>query len=446
MKPNPTAIYTVSQLCRESRILIENHFFEIQIEGELSNLARPASGHLYFTLKDHLAQVQCAMFRPRMRGIRFKPENGQQVVLRARVSLYEQRGNFQLIVEHMEPAGDGALRLAYERLKLKLDQEGLFDAARKQAIPSLPRQIGVITSPSGAVIRDILTVLKRRFPAIPVLIYPVAVQGEAAKTEIVSALNLAQQRDECDVLVLARGGGSLEDLWAFNEESVARAIADCTIPTVSAIGHEVDITIADLVADQRAPTPSAAAELISPDRLALSRQLTSLHRTLSQRMQRQLEQRQQSLDWTIRHLQRLRPDLQLKQRHLALDNLSQRLNRALSAQQAGFNQHLAHLNARLHQHNPAQRLAQWHRLIEQFQHRLHQSMHIQIERQKKSLGHLGHQLQLVSPLSTLQRGYSITEDVESGAILRHSAEVQAGQSISTRLSQGRLISRVERIE
>jgi len=258
-------VYTVSRLNQTARQLLEQGLPRIWLEGELSNLSRPSSGHLYFTLKDSRAQIRGAMFRNRNQLLRFRPQEGMQMLVRCRISLYEPRGDYQLIAESMEEAGDGALQRAFEELKRKLDLEGLLRAEHKQPLPLLPRRIGVVTSPSGAAIRDVLSVLKRRFPAIPVMVYPVPVQGKEAGREIAAMLHRAGERRECDVLILTRGGGSLEDLWAFNEEVVARAIHDCPVPVISAVGHEVDFTIADFVADQRAPTPSAAAELASPD-------------------------------------------------------------------------------------------------------------------------------------------------------------------------------------
>ncbi|NNG14391.1 MAG: exodeoxyribonuclease VII large subunit, partial [Gammaproteobacteria bacterium] len=273
-------VFSVSELSGAARELLEDNFPLIWVEGEISNLAQPASGHIYFSLKDPSAQLRCAMFRMKRRLLDFDPENGQQVLVRAKVSLYEARGDFQLIIEHMEEAGDGALRREYEAMKRRLRNEGLFEAAHKQAIPELPKQIGVLTSPTGAAIRDILSVLKRRFPSIPILIYPVPVQGQGATKKIAQAIELANIRRECDVLLLSRGGGSLEDLWAFNEELLAHAIFKSEIPIVSAVGHEVDFTIADFVADVRAATPSAAAELLSPDRQEWLARLNSLQRRL----------------------------------------------------------------------------------------------------------------------------------------------------------------------
>ncbi|MBN8280293.1 MAG: exodeoxyribonuclease VII large subunit, partial [Gammaproteobacteria bacterium] len=273
-------VLSVSQLNRLARQLLESDLPQLWVEGEISNLARPASGHLYFSLKDDRAQIRCALFKGRGRGPAPSVTNGLQVIARGRVSLYEPRGDYQLIVDHLEPAGEGLLRRRLEELKQKLAAEGLFDEARKRDLPALPRRIGVVSSPSGAAIRDVLHVLARRFPAIPVVLYPVQVQGEQAKHDIVEALRLAAARAECDVLVLCRGGGSLEDLWAFNEEIVARAIAACPIPVVAGVGHEVDVTVADLVADVRAPTPSGAAELVVPDARDWFRRLAVLERRL----------------------------------------------------------------------------------------------------------------------------------------------------------------------
>ncbi|HHA18093.1 MAG TPA: exodeoxyribonuclease VII large subunit, partial [Methylophaga sp.] len=267
-------IYAVSRLVREARVALEGSFPLLWVEGEISNLAMPASGHIYFTLKDEAAQVRSAMFRNRNRQLRFKPENGMQVLLRVRVTLYEGRGEFQLVVEHMEEAGSGALQRAYEALKHRLGEEGLFDQEHKKPLPVLPEYIGVVSSPDGAAVHDILTVLKRRFPATNVILYPVAVQGADSITQIAKAIAEADQRGECDLLIVGRGGGSLEDLWSFNDERVARAIFDCRIPVISAVGHEVDFTIADFVADVRAPTPSAAAEIAVPD---ATEWLTKIH-------------------------------------------------------------------------------------------------------------------------------------------------------------------------
>ncbi|HEY0719956.1 MAG TPA: exodeoxyribonuclease VII large subunit, partial [Gammaproteobacteria bacterium] len=288
-------VYSVSRLNREARALLEGHFPLMWIEGEISNLTRPASGHIYFSLKDPFAQVRCAMFRMRGMHLVFRPADGMQVLVRARLSLYEPRGDYQLIVEQMEEAGDGALRRAFEQLKQRLHAEGLFESARKRPLPPLPRRIGVVTSPSGAAIHDILTVLRRRFPAIPVILYPVPVQGAGAAAQIATMLRKAGERGECDVLIVGRGGGSLEDLWPFNEEVVARAIAASPIPVVSAVGHEVDVTIADFAADQRAATPSAAAEMVVPDRQEWQLRIERLQERLTQALHHRLRHAHQSV-------------------------------------------------------------------------------------------------------------------------------------------------------
>ena len=289
--------YTVSELNRLTAELLAKHFLSILVEGEISNLSIPASGHYYFTLKDANAQVRCAMFRSHQRKQSVKPENGKHILVKAQVSLYEPRGDYQLIVESIEEAGDGALRRAFDALKLKLSEEGLFSLVHKKNLPTLPKTIGVITSPTGAAIRDILTVLRRRFAAVPVIIYPVAVQGDNAKYEISKAIVKANTLKQCDVLILARGGGSLEDLWAFNEEMVARAIYNSDIPIISGVGHETDVTIADFIADLRAATPSAAAEHATPDQHQWLIKFSEFENRLTNQLQRQVRQNQQKLDW-----------------------------------------------------------------------------------------------------------------------------------------------------
>jgi exodeoxyribonuclease VII large subunit len=293
MLPNDpvSAAISVSQLNRRVKTLIEQGMARLWVEGEISNLSRPASGHIYLSLKDDSAQVSAAWFRQRQRAPAIGFKNGDRVLAYGRVSLYEARGNYQLIIEQLEPAGEGVLKRRFDALKLKLSDEGLFDEDRKQALPGLPNRIGVITSPSGAAIRDVLSVLKRRFPAVPVVIYPAAVQGDAAPAELVDALSTAVERDECDVLILCRGGGSLEDLWAFNDEQLARSIAACPLPVISAVGHEVDFTISDFVADVRAPTPSGAAEIIVPSQSDWLRRISGIATRIARVGQRKLEDR-----------------------------------------------------------------------------------------------------------------------------------------------------------
>jgi len=437
-------IYTVSRLNREARAVLEGNFPLLWVEGEISNLARPRSGHLYFSLKDEFAQVRCAMFRMRATNLGFSPRDGMQVMARVRVGLYEPRGDFQLVVDHMEEAGDGALRRAFEALKQRLGEEGLFEKSRKRPLPALPRCIGVVTSPSGAAIRDILTVLKRRFPAIPVVIYPVAVQGEGAAGEIAEAIRLAGRRDECDVLIVGRGGGSLEDLWAFNEEVVARAIHDSPITVVSAVGHEVDFTIADFVADVRAATPSAAAELLSPDREAWLSHLQRVETRLSQVLWQQLQQRKQQLLWLGKRLKH--PGRRLQDNAQRLDELELRLAQAARSLLRHKQARLETLQARLASNNPEERLLRLAQTQQSLTRRLQQAIHLRLEKMQQRLAYQAHALETVSPLATLSRGYAIVTTTGTEKILHRSDEVQPGDTIHARLYRGRLLCRVEEVE
>jgi len=430
-------IYTVTTLNRLSRQLLETHLPLVWVEGEISNFAKPSSGHWYFTLKDDAAQVRCAMFRSRSAGVRFAPKQGEQVLLRARVSLYEGRGDYQLIAEHMEPAGHGALQRAYEQLKTKLASEGLFDQQRKQPLPALPRHIGVITSPTGAAIRDVLSVLQRRYPAISVSVIPVPVQGIEAAPAIVRALALAVRSELFDVLLLTRGGGSLEDLWPFNDERVARAIAACPIPTVSAVGHEVDVTIADHVADVRAATPSAAAELMVPDIAEQLTQLQMRERHLGQNIQRRLLRYAEHLQ----HLQkRLRhPGDNLKQQAQRLDQLELRLGRAVRQQLERQQQRLTNLEAR--QISPLAALKQTKEQLSRIQRTLLQHWHTSHRRAAQRLGENARLLHSVSPLNTLERGYALISDA-NGKLVRDSQQVKHGDKITAKLARGELLCQV----
>jgi exodeoxyribonuclease VII large subunit len=434
-------IYTVSRLNREARELLETGLPLLWIEGELSNLARPSSGHLYFSLKDEAAQIRCAMFRNRNQLVRFRPADGMHVLARARVSLYEARGDYQLIVESLEEAGDGALRRAFELLKQRLLVEGLFDEARKQPIPALPRRIGVITSPTGAAIHDVLTVLRRRFPAIPVLVYPVPVQGKTAAPEIARMIRLAAARAECDVLILCRGGGSLEDLWAFNEEIVARAIFDCDIPLVTGIGHEVDVTIADFAADLRAPTPSGAAEHVSPDGADWRRHYERIGARLAALARGDLARRRERLRWLMRGLQQRHPGQRLRQQAQRLDELEQRLLRCTHAgierRRMQFEQGLA----RLLRHVPLHRIDNARARCGELAQRLRQHMQRRLERGRDRLDGLGRALDAVSPLATLGRGYAIVRRMD-GAVVRDAQAVKAGDEVEARLARGLIVCEV----
>lgn len=388
-------VLSVSSLNRLARGLLEDCFPAVSVEGEISNLSVPGSGHWYFTLKDDSAQIRCAMFRNRNMSVRFKPANGMQVVVRGKLSLYEGRGDYQLILDNMQDAGAGALQRAFEELKHKLAGEGLFDAARKKNLPARCQHVGVITSPTGAVIRDIISVFTRRYPAMHVTVFPVLVQGSDAPAAIIKALQTAQDRQQelqLDVLVLARGGGSLEDLQAFNDEAVARAIARCTLPIVSAVGHETDVSIADFVSDVRAPTPSAAAELLSPDQQIIKQLLVSQHQKLVRLILRELEQRHQRLDWLRRQLQH--PGRRLQEQAQTLDQLDDRLRRA---------------------------------------------MHRFVQLKRTNLQMLARNLENISPLQTLQRGYSITR-TEQGNVITKAASVRLGDTLISTLADGELVS------
>ena len=439
-------VYSVSRLNREARELLESGFLRLWVEGEISNLARPVSGHLYFTLKDASAQVSCALFRNRAIRLGFSPENGSQVLVQAQVSLYEARGNYQLIVNHMEDAGDGALRRAFEELKKRLHKEGLFEAQHKQALPGLPRCIGVITSPSGAAIRDVLTVLRRRFPGTRVIIYPTQVQGEAAAAQIVAAIQTADSRADCDVLLLTRGGGSLEDLWPFNEEVVARAVYACQLPIVSAVGHEIDFVITDFVADHRAATPSAAAELLSSDQTELDhrfRQLDSrLYRLLRQSLQRHGDQ----LDWLTKRIQQSHPGHQLQQQAQRLDDLEQRLTRAWQHQCEQRKAGVGTLQAKLRQHSPQQMLQRLDAQARQLAQQLQYCIKLQLSGRRETLAVLSRALEAISPLATLQRGYSITLNKPGGSVLQNAEQTKIDDILETRLARGRIFSQVTEIK
>ncbi len=442
LQPERT-IYSVSELNLNVRNLLESEFPRIWVEAEVSNLAMPASGHIYFSLKDSHAQVSCAMFKSRKQLLKFKPENGQQVLVRARVSLYEPRGNYQLIIEHMEEAGDGALRRAFEELKSRLAAAGLFDEIHKQALPELPQRIGVVTSATGAAIRDVLSVLQRRFPAIPVLIYPVPVQGAGAATEIARTLRTASARKDCDVLLLVRGGGSLEDLWAFNEEIVAHAIVDSEIPIVCGVGHEIDITIADFAADVRAPTPSAAAELISPDQETYLQTFSwyqeRLHQLLSNKIRRLAEQ----IDWLRKRLQQQHPLSYLQQQSQRLDELEQRVNKAWQQQLRNSESNFKHLLHRLLSSSPTQQINRGQQEHSQFMQRLERSLKQHIMQKKQHLAAVSRTLHAISPLETLSRGYAIAT-TENGTAITNYQQVQVGDKVQVQLHKGQIFTRVEK--
>lgn len=437
-------IYTVSRLNREVKALLEGGFPALWIEGEISNLARPASGHLYFCIKDASAQIRCALFKSQARALRTALRDGMHVLVRARVSLYEGRGEFQLVVEHVEDSGEGALRRAFEALKARLAAEGLFDTAHKKSLPMLARRIGVITSPSGAALRDILTTLRRRFPAIAILLYPVSVQGDGAAEKIAAAIHLASKRNECDALIVARGGGSLEDLWPFNEEIVARAIYACRIPVISGVGHETDVTIADLVADVRAPTPTAAAEVLSPSQAHWLGQFEQYQIRLTRLMERRLHESAQRLDWLGGRL--LRPDQRLVLTTQRVAALHQRLRHAATAAQRSAIHLVATRRMRLLALSPAARLVGLRQRLGHAQQRLHAAFAHGLSHHAGQLQTAARRLHALSPLATLARGYAIVSRIDDGAILRRAADARPGERLRARLAQGALVCKVERVE
>lgn len=435
-------IYTPARLNREARTLLERALPALWLEGEVSNLSRPSSGHWYFSLKDESAQLRCAMFRQRNLLARFTPRDGVHVLVRGRVSLYEPRGDYQFIADYMEEAGEGALRQRFELLKVKLAAQGLFASERKRALPRLPRRIGVITSPTGAAIRDVLHILRRRFCTIPVLIYPVQVQGPAAASQIAATIRFAAGRADCDVLILARGGGSLEDLWAFNEEVVARAIYESAIPIVTGIGHEVDFTIADFVADLRAPTPSGAAELVAPDCNEWSRNVLRLTRRLAGAMTRVLKAQQDRALWLQRRLAQLHPGVELRQRAQRLDDLEQRLIRVVRSDLGARRRTLMQLSAELRQHSPVLHVAAARRRLDVAQAGIAAALGQRMGKLSNRLSVAARTLDAVSPLATLRRGYAIVTNA-AGTVVTDAQTVRSGDVIDARLTRGTIRARVE---
>ena len=436
-------ILTPSSLNRLVRELLGDALPQVWIEGELSNVAKPASGHLYFTLKDRTAQVRCAMFKQSCSTLRFRPLDGMQVLLRARVGLYEPRGEFQLVAEYMEPAGEGALQRAFEELKARLSAEGLFAPERKRPLPRFARRIGVITSGTGAAVRDVLSVLARRWPLVEVEVLAVPVQGHEAPPAIVNMLRKASACGRYDVLLLTRGGGSLEDLWAFNEEAVARAIHASAVPVMSAVGHEIDFSIADFVADLRAPTPSAAAELLVPDAVAIGRQLRQLRQRLAAVQQARVQSHTQRVDLLLARLHNQRPQARLARDRERLLHLQHRLTTTLHAQTQQHRTSLERAYSRLLALHPRTRLPLLMQRLNEQQQRLRRAIEQRRERDETRLRHLGHALHAVSPLATLERGYAILFEA-TGQVLRSAQHVAIGTPLRARLADGELALRVSK--
>src|SRR5690554_1983511 len=430
---------SVSELNHQARHLLETSFMQVWVEGELSGFSRPSSGHWYFSLKDRNCQIRCAMFRGFNQHTRTLPKEGDLVRIRGKVTLYENRGDFQIIVEHIEPAGLGELQQAFEELKRKLQAEGLFDVTKKRPLPAIPKHIGIVTSPTGAAVHDILTVLARRCPSIPVTLYPTAVQGKAATADIVRAIRLAQAHGVAVLLIIGCGGGSLEDLWFFNEEAVARAIANSTIPTVSAVGHEVDVTIADFVADMRAPTPSAAAENVSPDQQDWYRQLREREFRLASAARQILKR----LTTQLGHLgARLRdPRRELLEKTQRMDDLELRLGKALRQRLNQATLRSEHLSQRLAMQSPARQLSLGKDRLQRLEENLNAMIRQILRQRKERFNYIAQTLHLVSPLATLGRGYAIIRD-NSGNIIRNASGLHSGEQIHARVAEGHITAEV----
>ncbi|KAA8671250.1 exodeoxyribonuclease VII large subunit [Pantoea dispersa] len=442
----PTAnIFTVSRLNTTVRQLLENEMGLVWLSAEISNFTQPASGHWYFTLKDDGAQVRCAMFRNSNRRVSFRPQHGQQVLVRASITLYEPRGDYQLIIESMHPAGEGLLQQQFEQLKARLAAEGLFDQQFKQPLPEPARQVGVITSATGAALHDVLRVLHRRDPSLPVVIYPTAVQGVDAPAAIVRAIELANQRDECDVLIVGRGGGSLEDLWSFNDERVARAIFASRLPIVSAVGHETDVTIADFVADLRAPTPSAAAELVSRNQIELLRRLQSQQQRMEMAMDYYVAQQQRRFTRLQHRLQQQHPQLRLARQQTTLIQLQRRLQEAVDQRLRLAHRQQDRLLQRLQSQQPQGRILRAQQQLQQWHYRLQQGMEKQLNHSRQRFGTLAAQLEGVSPLATLARGFSVTTDAQ-GQVVKKTRQLHTGDLLRTRLDDGWVESQVTALQ
>ena len=435
-------ILTVSELTQEIKDILEGRFPDVWVEGEVSNLRIPPSGHIYLTLKDDFSQIRAVLFRMQARTLRFAPEDGLHIICKGRVSLYEKRGEYQLILELIEPKGIGALQLAFLQLKEKLEKEGLFDPAQKKPIPMVPQKIGIVTSPTGAVIQDMLHILKRRFENLQILLFPVRVQGEGASSEIAEAIEYFNKFTEVDVIIVGRGGGSLEDLWSFNEEVVARAIYQSKIPIISAVGHETDYTIADFVADLRAPTPSAAAELVVRDK----KEIKNILNYLGGRLESQMLQFLQGYQIHLSHLIKIfkEPEKKIEEYFLRVDDLVNRLRLLSSWTLKRRGEKCLHLTESLLIRNPVQRVKSLRLFISEERKRLGREIRYSIEIQRHRMKGILGKLDSLSPISILQRGYSITRKLPSLQILRDASHVKEGDKVEVKLYQGTLLCGVEK--
>ena len=441
--PEQPPVLTPSQLNTLARDLLEGAFPLVWVEGELGNVTRPGSGHLYFTLKDARAQVRCAMFKPKSQWLKFVPREGLKVLGRGRLTLYEARGDYQLVFDHLEEAGEGALRRAFEALQARLAAEGLFDATRKRPLPTWVRRVAVITSPTGAAVRDVLSVLARRLPLLEVDVLPSLVQGESAAAQITDLLRRAAASGRYEVVLLARGGGSLEDLWAFNDEALVRAIAASPVPVVSAVGHETDFTLADFAADLRAPTPSVAAELLVPDRRDLLARLQALHGR-SQTLQRhRLAQAMQRADRAALRLQAQSPDARLRLLRQRQDGLRRRLDALWRAHLLDRQARLRRAATVLRAHHPARRLAELHQRLLRLRARPQSAIARVLQRERLQLQAQARSLEACSPLATVARGYSILTREGDGTLVHSTTQISVGERLQARLADGTLVLAVE---
>ena len=432
-------VLSVTALNRQVKRLLEVNYSSVKVEGELSNVVKPRSGHYYFTLKDEGAQVRCAMFRSRAETLKFTPKEGDLVLVRGRVGLYEPRGDYQLVVDSMRPAGEGALRLAFERLKHKLMTQGWFEEEHKKELPTIPKTIAVVTSPTGAAIRDILSVLRRRFPAVPVMVVPVSVQGDGAASAIAEAIKTLNKEMICDVMIVGRGGGSLEDLWCFNDEGLAQAIFESSIPVISAVGHEIDFTIADFVADVRAPTPSVAAELAVPDQAEWQSMFQNYEQFFEQFIRRSLalkRQQWEALKHRLRH-----PGHQLQERAQRLDDLNLRLISAMRVQLIERRSQLQNHKTVLYSHRLDFLIEKKRWGLQKVHQRLIQVIQEQVKTQQRKLELTAALLNNVSPLATLKRGYSLCHN-EDEQLVRDADDVSVGEKVTITPAKGRLLCQV----
>ena len=439
-------VCTVGELAMRIKAQLEDQFPAVWVEGEISNLRTPSSGHAYFTLKDDTAQLRCVLFRGRGRRVAFQPEDGMQVLAFGGLDVYLARGEYQLVIELLEPKGVGALQLAFEQLKRRLEAEGLFDSARKRPLPSFPRTIGIVTSPTGAAIRDMLHVIDRRFADLRILITPVRVQGEEAPGEIVAALRNLESVEDLDVIIVGRGGGSIEDLWAFNDERVARAIAGCRVPVISGVGHETDFTIADFVADLRAPTPSAAAELVVQEKLQVARALVSLYEALKQAMASRLERDRERVEVLGKRRVLTDATRALRDLYRRVDELTSRLTRAVRGSERQATHRLSLARNALRSLNPVARIANGTVLLAQLRGRLASAAVHSVKVSQHRFDAAVGRLDSLSPLAVLGRGYSLTRLLPSGVIVRSAAQTRPGDAIEILLHQGAVEARVERLK